>query len=341
LPETVVPDPVGLEAEGRLLPLGTVASVLVANLGVVVEGVLDGSLRAPMSGSGLEEPEGLERLAGLPDTFVTGETDVDPETDGDGREGLAGGKLADVDSDVGEDVDPEGKATTRIGGPDDEELGVPEAVVEIGPGDIEGLPEIITAGVEAVGELVVELELSETGLPTVAGLLDEDVGREDDGPVGGELNDVEADEEDELFVVMLIGLTTTEPELDELPVGKLLEEVELLVVMLIGPTTTEPELDELPVGKLLEEVELLVVMLTGPTTTEAEPEVLLDEIEELELLGLKLDELVGIVLEELEVGGAVDETVELELLGIVLDELVGNVLEELEVLVDPQPGIVV
>ena len=265
-----------------------------------------------MSGSGLEEPEGLERLAGLPDTFVTGETDVDPETDGDGREGLAGGKLADVDSDVGEDVDPEGKATTRIGGPDDEELGVPEAVVEIGPGDIEGLPEIITAGVEAVGELVVELELSETGLPTVAGLLDEDVGREDDGPVGGELNDVEADEEDELFVVMLIGLTTT-----------------------------EPELDELPVGKLLEEVELLVVMLTGPTTTEAEPEVLLDEIEELELLGLKLDELVGIVLEELEVGGAVDETVELELLGIVLDELVGNVLEELEVLVDPQPGIVV
>jgi len=312
LPETVVPDPVGLEAEGRLLPLGTVASVLVANLGVVVEGVLDGSLRAPMSGSGLEEPEGLERLAGLPDTFVTGETDVDPETDGDGREGLAGGKLADVDSDVGEDVDPEGKATTRIGGPDDEELGVPEAVVEIGPGDIEGLPEIITAGVEAVGELVVELELSETGLPTVAGLLDEDVGREDDGPVGGELNDVEADEEDELFVVMLIGLTTT-----------------------------EPELDELPVGKLLEEVELLVVMLTGPTTTEAEPEVLLDEIEELELLGLKLDELVGIVLEELEVGGAVDETVELELLAIVLDELVGNVLEELEVLVDPQPGIVV
>ena len=312
MPETVVPDPVGLEAEGRLLPLGTVASVLVANLGVVVEGVLDGSLRAPMSGSGLEEPEGLERLAGLPDTFVTGETDVDPETDGDGREGLAGGKLADVDSDVGEDVDPEGKATTRIGGPDDEELGVPEAVVEIGPGDIEGLPEIITAGVEAVGELVVELELSETGLPTVAGLLDEDVGREDDGPVGGELNDVEADEEDELFVVMLIGLTTT-----------------------------EPELDELPVGKLLEEVELLVVMLTGPTTTEAEPEVLLDEIEELELLGLKLDELVGIVLEELEVGGAVDETVELELLGIVLDELVGNVLEELEVLVDPQPGIVV
>ena len=312
MPETVVPDPVGLEAEGRLLPLGTVASVLVANLGVVVEGVLDGSLRAPMSGSGLEEPEGLERLAGLPDTFVTGETDVDPETDGDGREGLAGGKLADVDSDVREDVDPEGKATTRIGGPDDEELGVPEAVVEIGPGDIEGLPEIITAGVEAVGELVVELELSETGLPTVAGLLDEDVGREDDGPVGGELNDVEADEEDELFVVMLIGLTTT-----------------------------EPELDELPVGKLLEEVELLVVMLTGPTTTEAEPEVLLDEIEELELLGLKLDELVGIVLEELEVGGAVDETVELELLGIVLDELVGNVLEELEVLVDPQPGIVV
>ena len=312
MPETVVPDPVGLEAEGRLLPLGTVASVLVANLGVVVEGVLDGSLRAPMSGSGLEEPEGLERLAGLPDTFVTGETDVDPETDGDGREGLAGGKLADVDSDVGEDVDPEGKATTRIGGPDDEELGVPEAVVEIGPGDIEGLPEIITAGVEAVGELVVELELSETGLPTVAGLLDEDVGREDDGPVGGELNDVEADEEDELFVVMLIGLTTT-----------------------------EPELDELPVGKLLEEVELLVVMLTGPTTTEAEPEVLLDEIEELELLGLKLDELVGIVLEELEVGGAVDETVELELLAIVLDELVGNVLEELEVLVDPQPGIVV
>jgi hypothetical protein len=312
LPETVVPDPVGLEAEGRLLPLGTVASVLGANLGVVVEGVLDGSLRAPMSGSGLEEPEGLERLAGLPDTFVTGETDVDPETDGDGREGLAGGKLADVDSDVGEDVDPEGKATTRIGGPDDEELGVPEAVVEIGPGDIEGLPEIITAEVEAVGELVVELELSDTGLPTVAGLLDEDVGREDDGPVGGELNDVEADEEDELFVVMLIGLTTT-----------------------------EPELDELPVGKLLEEVELLVVMLTGPTTTEAEPEVLLDEIEELELLGLKLDELVGIVLEELEVGGAVDETVELELLGIVLDELVGNVLEELEVLVDPQPGIVV
>ena len=312
MPETVVPDPVGLEAEGRLLPLGTVASVLVANLGVVVEGVLDGSLRAPMSGSGLEEPEGLERLAGLPDTFVTGETDVDPETDGDGREGLAGGKLADVDSDVGEDVDPEGKATTRIGGPDDEELGVPEAVVEIGPGDIEGLPEIITAGVEAVGELVVELELSETGLPTVAGLLDEDVGREDDGPVGGELNDVEADEEDELFVMMLIGLTTT-----------------------------EPELDELPVGKLLEEVELLVVMLTGPTTTEAEPEVLLDEIEELELLGLKLDELVGIVLEELEVGGAVDETVELELLAIVLDELVGNVLEELEVLVDPQPGIVV
>jgi len=312
LPETVVPDPVGLGAEGRLLPLGTVASVLGANLGVVVEGVLDGSLRAPMSGSGLEEPEGLERLAGLPDTFVTGETDVDPETEGDGREGLAGGKLADVDSDVGEDVDPEGKATTRIGGPDDEELGVPEAVVEIGPGDIEGLPEIITAGVEAVGELVVELELSETGLPTVAGLLDEDVGREDDGPVGGELNDIEADEEDELFVVMLIGLTTT-----------------------------EPELDELPVGKLLEEVELLVVMLTGPTTTEAEPEVLLDEIEELELLGLKLDELVGIVLEELEVGGAVDETVELELLGIVLDELVGNVLEELEVLVDPQPGIVV
>ena len=82
-------------------------------------------------------------------------------------------------------------------------------------------------------------------------------------------------------------------------------------------------------------------MLTAPTTTETEPEVLLDEIEELELLGLKLDELVGIVLEELEVGGAVDETVELELLAIVLDELVGNVLEELEVLVDPQPGIVV
>jgi hypothetical protein len=286
--------------------------VLGEKLGFVVEGVLDGSLRAPTSGIGLEEPEGLERLAGLPGTFVTGETDVDPEAEGDVREGLAGGKLADIDSDVGEDVDPEGKATTRIGGPNDEELGVPEAVVEIGPGDIEELPEIITAGVEAVGELVLELELSETGLPTVAGLLDEDVGREDDGPVGGELNDVEADEEDELFVVMLIGLTTT-----------------------------EPELDELPVGKLLEEVELLVVMLTGPTTTEAEPELLLDEIEELELLGLKLDGLVGTVLEELEAGGAVDETVELELLGIVLDELVGNVLEELEVLVNPQPGIVV
>jgi hypothetical protein len=286
--------------------------VLGEKLGFVVEGVLDGSLRVPTSGSGLEEPEGLERLAGLPDTFVTGETDVDPKGEGDVRERLAGGKLADIDSDVGEDVDPEGKATTRIGGPNDEELGVPEAVVEIGPGDIEELPEIITAGVEAVGELVLELELSETGLPTVAGLLDEDVGREDDGPVGGELNDVEADEEDELFVVMLIGLTTT-----------------------------EPELDELPVGKLLEEVELLVVMLTGPTTTEAEPELLLDEIEELELLGLKLDGLVGTVLEELEAGGAVDETVELELLGIVLDELVGNVLEELEVLVNPQPGIVV
>jgi hypothetical protein len=312
LPDAVVLDPIGLEAEGRLLPLGTVTSVLGEKLGVVVEGVLDGSLKAPMSGSGLEEPEGLERLTGLPDTFVTGETDVDPEAEGDVREGLAGGKLADIDSDVGEDVDPEGKATTRIGGPNDEELGVPEAVVEIGPGDIEELPEIITAGVEAVGELVLELELSETGLPTVAGLLDEDVGREDDGPVGGELNEVEADEEDELFVVMLIGLTTT-----------------------------EPELDELPVGKLLEEVELLVVMLTGPTTTEAEPELLLDEIEELELLGLKLDGLVGTVLEELEAGGAVDETVELELLGIVLDELVGNVLEELEVLVNPQPGIVV
>jgi hypothetical protein len=312
LPDAVVPDPVGLEAERRLLPLGTVTSVLGEKLGFVVEGVLDGSLRVPTSGSGLEEPEGLERLAGLPDTFVTGETDVDPKGEGDVRERLAGGKLADIDSDVGEDVDPEGKATTRIGGPNDEELGVPEAVVEIGPGDIEELPEIITAGVEAVGELVLELELSETGLPTVAGLLDEDVGREDDGPVGGELNDVEADEEDELFVVMLIGLTTT-----------------------------EPELDELPVGKLLEEVELLVVMLTGPTTTEAEPELLLDEIEELELLGLKLDGLVGTVLEELEAGGAVDETVELELLGIVLDELVGNVLEELEVLVNPQPGIVV
>ena len=180
-------------------------------------------------------------------------------------------------------MDPGGKATTRIGGPDDEELEVPEAVVEIRPGDFEELPEIITVGVEAVGELVVELELSETGPPTVTGLLDEDVGREDDGLVGGELKDVEADEEDEL----------------------------------------------------------LVVMLTGPTTTEAGPELLLDEIEELELLGLKLDELVGIVLEELEAGGAVDETVELELLGTVLDELVGNVLEELEVLVDPQPDIVV
>jgi hypothetical protein len=93
-------------------------------------------------------------------------------------------------------------------------------------------------------------------------------------------------------------------------------------------------------------------MLTAPTTTETEPEVLLaeglidnggvvDEAEELELLGVVLDEVVGTVLEEFEVGGSVDETVELELLGVVLDELVGNVLEELEVLVDPQPGIVV
>ena len=308
--DAVVPDPVGIKAERRLLPLGTVASVLGEKFGVVLKGVLDGSLRAPVGGSGVEEPERLERLAGLPDTFVTGETDIDPETEGDEREGLAGGKLADIDSDVGEDVDPGGKATTRIGGPDDEELGVPEAVVEIGPADFEELPEIITVGVEAVGELVVELELSETGPPTVTGL--EEVGREDDGPVDGGLKDVEADEEDELFVVMLT-----------------------------GPTTTEPEPEELPVGKLVEEAELLVVMLTGPTTTEAGPELLLDEIEELELLGLRLEELVGTVLEELEVGGAVDETVELEVLGIVLDELVGNVLEELEVLVDPQPGIVV
>ncbi len=39
-------------------------------------------------------------------------------------------------------------------------------------------------------------------------------------------------------------------------------------------------------------------------------------------------------------GGSVDETVELELLRVVLDELVGVVVEELEVLVDPQPEIV-
>lgn len=323
MPDTVVPDPVGIEAEGSLLPLGKVASVLGVKLGVAGEGVLDGSLRAPRSGSGLEEPEGLERLAGVPDTIGTGEGDIDPETGENEREGLAGGKVAGVDSNVGEDVDPEGKATTRIGGPDDEALEGPEAVAEIGPVDIEEPPEMITVGVEADGELVVELELSETGPPTVTGLLNEEVGREDDGPVGGELNDVETDEEDELFVVMLI-----------------------------GPTTTDPELEELPVGKLVEEDELFVVMLTAPTTTEAEPEVLLaeklidnggvvDETEEFELLGLKLDELAGTVLEELEVGGAVDETVELELLGVVLDELVGIVVEELDVLVDPQPGIVV
>lgn len=256
---------------------------------------MDGSLMAPRSGSGVEEPEGLERLAGVPDTIVTGEGDIDPETGGNEREGLAGGKLADIDPNVGEDVDPEGKATTRIGGPDDEALRVPEAVVEIGPVDIEELPEMITVGIEADGELVVELEVSETGPLTVTGLLDEEVGREDDGPVGGELNDVETDEEDELFVVMLIGPTTT---------------------------TTEPELEELPVGKLVEEDELFVVMLTAPTTTETEPEVLLAE-------------------ELIDNGGVVDETVELGLLGVVLDELVGNVLEELEVLVDPQPGIVV
>ncbi len=162
--DTVVLDPVRLEAKGRLLPLGNVASVLGENLGIVGERVLDGSLTAPMSGSGLEEPEGLESLARVPDTIGTGEGDVDPETGGNGREGLEGGELADV-------------------------------------------------------ELLVELELSETDPPTVTGILDEEVGREDDGPVGGELNDVETDKEDELFVVMLIGPTITEPELEELPVG--------------------------------------------------------------------------------------------------------------------------
>jgi hypothetical protein len=37
--------------------------VLGENLGVVVERLLDGSLKAPKMGSGLEEPEELERLA--------------------------------------------------------------------------------------------------------------------------------------------------------------------------------------------------------------------------------------------------------------------------------------
>ncbi len=175
---------------------------------------------------------------------------------------------------------------------EDEELVVPETGVEIGTVGIEELPNVTRVGVETDEEPVVELELSEAGPTTAAVLLEEEVDKEDEGPVGGELKPVEADEEDELLVVTLIG-PTAGLELEELPVVEMVEEDELFVVMLIGPTTTEPELEVLLSENLLDK------------------------------------------------GGAVDGTEELKLLGLELDELVGTVLEELEVVVDPQPGIVV
>ena len=253
--------------------------MLGAGGGVVGEGLLDGSLRTPPTGSGVVEPEALDRLTGLPGAVVPGGRDVDPEGGGGGREDpegeLAGGELADTEPEGRDDVDPDGVLTTRTAGIEDEELVDAETGIEIGPVGNEELPDDITVGIEADGELVVELELSEAGPMTVAGLLEEEVGREDDGPVGGELKDVEADEEDELLVVMLMGPTATEPELEVLPD----EEDELGLD--VGGAVDETE-----------ELELLGLDVGGGAV---------DETEELELLGLELDELVGTVLEEFEV----------------------------------------
>ena len=316
LPEAVVPDAVGPDTEGAVLPLGSVANVLGETVGV---GMIEGVFKIPAIGRGTEDPEAVEPL-GLTGTGVVGNGVTDPEVFGTG-----GGELTETETEGRGDIDPEGVVTTRTGGKlneDDPDVGVET--------ETDGLP----------GGLEVDPELAETGLP------DDEEGSEDDGPVGG---GVEGIDEDELLVVTLTD-PTVGLELEELPVGVLIEEDELFVLRLIGPTTIVGE------GEVLAE-DVLGLIMGG----------VVEETVVLELLGLGLGvgEDVGVVLEELEVVDPQPEIVvytvaqkvsvpssvqesedpiqELLLavtggvVGVVVG--VGVVLEELVVVVIPQPEI--
>ncbi|KAE9370021.1 hypothetical protein N431DRAFT_484363 [Stipitochalara longipes BDJ] len=250
LPDAVVPDAVGAEPEGTLLPLGTVANVLGEAGETVGDGLNDGVFKSPPRGSGIKDPEALEAL-GLAGSGVPGGRVADPDVDGreteepDGEP--AGGELTETEPEGRDDVDPDGVMTTRIVG----EVGEVDDIegVEMGLTGRDELPD----GPEIEAEPEVELELPETGLITTTGLLEDD-------PVG---EGVESDE-DELLVVTLTD-PTVGLELEELPVGELIEEDELMLVT--GGDVEETDglellglglgLDE-DVGVVLAELEVVV-----------------------------------------------------------------------------------
>jgi hypothetical protein len=306
VPDAVVPDAVGAETEGTLLPLGTVAKVVGERGGTVGEGLNDGVFKTPAIISGIEDPEAVEIL-GLAGSGVPGSGEADPEVDGNGGDEpdgeLAGGELPETDTEGRDAVDPDGEVITRTGSEaDDPDVGVE---TEIG-----GLPD---------------------------GLFEDEVDGDEDDPVDGEVEG----NVDELLVVTLTD-PTVGLELEELPVGELIDEEELLVLKLtVGEMLDEDEVG-LAIGGVVEETEGL----------------------ELVGLGLGLDEVVGVVLVELEVlvvpqPGIVVKTVAqkvslsfsvqesddpthellLAVTGGVVGGVVGAALEELVVVVIPHPGI--
>ncbi|KAH7390033.1 hypothetical protein BKA64DRAFT_747192 [Cadophora sp. MPI-SDFR-AT-0126] len=280
-----------------------VANVLGEIGAIVGDGLIDGVFNTPPTGSGIEESEALDTLAGIAETGEVGGRDVDLETGGDGREELDGETTSRELVETGtDDVDPDDVTTTSTGSELDGETTSRE-LVETGTNDVDNdgmtttstgseLDEVDDAETGIITGLVgiEELELLEVGPKTTAGD-EEEVGRDEDGPVGGEVED---EDEDELLVVTLIGtvagpeleellaeelvveeeplllvtLTNTGPELEELPAEELVVEEEPLLLVTI--TNTGPELEELPVADLFEEDELLVVILTGSMTAEGE-----------------------------------------------------------------------
>jgi hypothetical protein len=300
VPDAVVPDAVGAETEGTLLPLGTVAKVVGERGGTVGEGLNDGVFKTPATISGIEDPEAVETL-GLAGSGVPGSGEVDPDVDGNGGDEpdgeIAGGELPETDTEGRDAVDPDGAVITRTGSEaDDPDVGVE---TEIG-----GLPD----GLEA------EVELLEIGTITTVGLFEDEVEGDEDDPVDGEVEG----NVDELLVVTLTD-PTVGLELEELPVGELIDEEELLVLKLdedeVGLALG---LDEV-VGVVLVELEVVVV---------PQPGIVVKTVAQKVSLSFSVQESDDPIHELL-----------LAVTGGVVGGVVGAALEELVVVVIPHPGI--
>jgi hypothetical protein len=225
----LVADPDEADAEGTLLPLGTVTKVLGEIGRVINKGLTDGVFKTPTTVNGLEEPE-------APGSDGTG---VDVEAGGEREEpddrGPADGELADTEGEDRDDVDPD-DAMTRRTGSELPEVDDPETGVEIG---VLGIEELLDNTPDGMG-IDEELDVDTVELGAV-GLLEDEVGKEDDGPSWEELEDVDTNEDDDPVGGGLEDVVTNEDELLVVATSGL--EVEELVDVVPQPDIVETKVE--------------------------------------------------------------------------------------------------